>query len=285
MPKELPTLMKSIDPGARSWQKKLHEIIYEADTPGGKAFDIALLVAIVVSVIAVMLESVPSIGASWGSELRFAEWIFTILFTIEYVLRLISVRRPAKYATSFFGIVDVVAIIPTYLTLLPVFGGAHGLIVIRSLRLIRVFRIFKLVRYMSEAQALMVALRATAAKIIVFFTLVITIMLILGSLMYIIEGTHPESQFTSIPKGVYWAIVTMTTVGYGDVTPQTIPGQFLAAVAMILGYSIIIVPTGIFSVEVIMSRERSASTQACPSCSREGHDENSEFCKYCGEPL
>jgi len=276
---------RRVDAGLHPWQRTIFTIIYEAETRAGKAFDIALLVTIVLSVIAVMVESVPSISRDAAEWLRATEWTFTLLFTVEYILRLIAVRRPMKYGTSFFGLVDLLAIVPTYLTLLPIFDGVQALIVIRSLRLVRIFRVLKLVRYLSEAEALMVALRETAAKIVVFFVVVITLMLILGSLMYLVEGSRPDSHFTSIPKGVYWAIVTMTTVGYGDVTPQTVAGQFIASVAMILGYSIIIVPTGIFSVEVIMARDRSATTRTCPTCARGGHADDALYCKFCSAPL
>jgi voltage-gated potassium channel len=256
-------------------------VIFEADTRAGKAFDVALLVSIVVSVITVMLESVADIRVDWRRHLVAAEWLFTILFTIEYVLRLACVGRPWRYALSFFGIVDFLAIVPTYLSIF--FAGSQSLIVIRSLRLLRVFRVFKLARYLTEARHLMIALRATRAKTAVFLVVLVSIILIMGSAMYLVEG--PENGFTSIPKGVYWAIVTMTTVGYGDVTPQTFFGQALAAVAMILGYSIIIVPTGIFPVEFITARKYGVSTQACPSCSCEGHDVDATHCKYCGAKL
>ena len=268
-------------PSLSPWQHSLHEVIFEADTRAGKAFDVALLVAIVVSVLTVMLESVADIRVDWRRHLVAAEWLFTILFTIEYVLRLVCVGRPWRYALSFFGIVDFLAIVPTYLSIF--FAGSQSLIVIRSLRLLRVFRVFKLARYSTEARHLMIALRATQAKTAVFLVVLLSIILIMGSAMYLVEG--PENGFTSIPKGVYWAIVTMTTVGYGDVTPQTFFGQTLAAVAMILGYSIIIVPTGIFSVEFITARKYGVSTQACPSCSREGHDIDAVHCKYCGVKL
>mgnify|MGYP002624267077 FL=1 len=265
----------------RPWQQRLHEIIFEADTPAGKAFDVVLLLLIVISVVAVMLESVGEYRQRWGSILRVIEWVITILFSVEYLARLVCVRRPLHYATSFFGIVDVLSVIPTYLAIL--FEGPQYLLVIRTLRLVRVFRIFKLHQYVSEANALAYALKATRTKVSVFLLIVMTIVLILGSAMYLIEGE--ENGFSSIPKSVYWAVVTMTTVGYGDISPQTPVGQTIAALAMILGYSIIIVPTGIFSVEIIMAQKHEVSTQSCPACTREGHDVDAVFCKYCGTRL
>ena len=265
------------------WRHRLHTIIFEADTPAGKAFDVALLIAIVLSVLTVMLESVQAIGQTWGPYLLAAEWTFTILFTIEYVLRLMSVTRPSRYAISFFGIVDLLAIVPTYLSV--VLPGSQALIVIRTLRLVRVFRVLKLTHFLSEADALVSALRRTRARIAVFLVFILATMVIMGSLMYLLEGGGGgNDEFTSIPRGVYWAIVTMTTVGYGDLTPQTTLGQAVAALAMILGYAIIIVPIGIFSVE-LAGQNRPISTQACPACSREGHDVDAKHCKFCGEPL
>ncbi len=265
----------------RPWQQRMHEVIFEADSAAGKAFDVALLVAILVSIIAVMLESVAHIRADWGAMLKGIEWVITILFTIEYALRLLCVGRPWRYAVSFFGIVDFLAIAPTYLSIFVV--GAQSLVVIRTLRLLRVFRVLKLAHYLHESQALMIALRRTRAKVTVFLLAVLTVMIIMGSVMYLVEG--PEGGFTSIPQSVYWAIVTMATVGYGDIAPQSFLGQTLAAFAMIIGYSIIVVPSGIFSVELIAARKQEVSTQACPSCSREGHDADAEYCKYCGTHL
>ncbi len=260
---------------------RLHEIIFEADTPAGKLFDLALLVAIVASVVAVLLESVPSIRAEYGSTLRVIEWGFSILFTVEYVLRLVSVGRPLKYALSFFGIIDLLAIVPTYLSL--VFTGTQSLLVIRALRLLRVFRVLKLGHFVGEARMLELALRASARKIVIFLGTVVTMVLIVGALMYLIEGE--EHGYTSIPQSIYWAIVTMTTVGYGDLTPQTVPGKFLASVVMILGYGIIAVPTGIVTVELAAAGRGQVSTQACPQCSAEGHDVDATFCKRCGAKL
>lgn len=263
------------------WRNKLHEIIFEADTPAGKLFDILLLLAILLSVVAVMLETVEAIGVDYGPQLRTLEWIFTILFTIEYVVRIICVKRPWKYVTSFYGIIDLLAVIPTYLSL--VVAGTHSLIVIRAVRLLRVFRILKLARYLGEAAVLMRALRASKPKIIVFLGGVFTLVIIIGTVMYLVEGS--DSGFTSIPKSTYWAIVTLTTVGYGDITPQTPLGQFLSAFVMVMGYGIIAVPTGIVSVELSKVQRESIDTHACTECGRIGHDADARFCKFCGGAL
>ena len=246
-------------PTQSSWRARLHEIIFEADTPLGKAFDIGLILCIILSVIAVMLDSVAAIRAEYGGLLLAVEWGFTILFTIEYVLRLTCIGRPWKYATSFFGIVDLLAIIPTYLSV--ILPGTHYLLVIRILRVLRIFRVLKIVQYLSEANLLLTALKASRRKITVFLFAVLTLVIIFGSLMYIIED---ESHgFTSIPRSMYWAIVTLTTVGYGDISPKTSVGQAIAAVVMILGYSIIAVPTGIVTVELSHAfAGKKVSTQA-----------------------
>ncbi|QNN22554.1 ion transporter [Planctomycetales bacterium ZRK34] len=263
------------------WRLKLHTVIFEADTPAGKAFDVGLLIAIVLSVICVMLDSVEDYAANYHRPLIIAEWIFTIAFTIEYVLRLICVARPGRYALSFFGLVDLGSILPTYLSLM--IPGAEGLLVIRSLRLLRVFRVLKLARFLSEASALRRALIAARPKVVVFLVTILILVCILGAAMHLIEGE--ASGFTSIPRSVYWAIVTVTTVGYGDIAPQTPLGQFLAAVAIIIGYSLIIVPTGILSAELSASGRREVSTQVCTACAREGHDADAAYCKYCGTKL
>jgi voltage-gated potassium channel len=234
------------------WRERLHAIIFEADTPAGKAFDLVLMVAIVLSVVAVVLESVAEIRERYLVWLRVAEWTFTLLFTVEYVVRLAAVRKPLGYARSFFGVVDLLSIIPTYLSL--VVAGAQSLIVIRSLRLLRVFRVLKVARYLSELDSLVTAVKATRAKITVFLLTVLTLVLIMGTAMYVIEGE--TSGFDNIPRGVYWAIVTVTTVGYGDIAPRTVLGQIIAAAAMIVGYSLIIIPTGIFSVELVQATRR-----------------------------
>lgn len=266
----------------RSWRKALHEVIFEADTPAGKWFDFILIFSILCSVAVVMLESVASVRLEHGGLLRAAEWSFTILFSIEYILRIVSVGRPVRYMTSFFGVVDLIAIVPTYLSgILP---GSQYFIVIRVLRVLRIFRVLKLVQYVAEARILMEALRASRRKITVFLFTVLTLVVIFGSLMYIIEDQN--NGFTSIPRSIYWAIVTLTTVGYGDISPQTALGQALAAVIMILGYSIIAVPTGIVSFEIARAAaERPVSTQACPECSAEGHDADARYCKRCGARL
>jgi voltage-gated potassium channel len=263
---------------------RLHEIIFESDTPAGKLFDVILLVAILLSVLAAILESVAGVRNRYGTFLYGLEWFFTILFTIEYLFRLGCVLRPSRYATSFFGIVDLMAIFPTYLSFFVV--GTQSLLVIRILRLLRLFRVFKLGRYLGEARQLVDALKASRAKITVFLLTVLSVVIIMGALMYLVEG--PENGFTSIPRGIYWAIVTMTTVGYGDIAPQTIVGQALAAIIMVLGYGIIAVPTGIFSANMIKVSRRtghSVTTQVCPSCLAGGHEEDAVFCKFCGTKL
>ncbi len=264
-----------------AWRDKLREVIFEAETPAGKAFDIGLLLAIVLSIVAVLLESVAGIRAQYGAQLRAIEWFFTILFTIEYILRLICVGRPLHYAFSFFGMVDLLAIAPTYLSVL--MPGAQSLIVIRALRLLRVFRVMKLVHFVGEARMLRAALRASGRKIVIFLGGVLTVVVIVGSLMYVIEGE--ESGFSSIPESVYWAIVTMTTVGYGDIAPQTVAGQILAAIAMIMGYSIIAVPTGIVSAEMVHAARPEVTTRVCSACFTEGHESSARFCKDCGAEL
>lgn len=260
------------------WRHRLHEIIFEDDT---RAFDVALLWSILLSVVTVVLESVAPIRAQYGPVLRSVEWFFTILFTVEYVLRLASVGRPAHYATSFFGVIDLMAIVPTYLSL--VVAGAQALLVIRALHLLRIFRIFKIGRYVGEAHTLVSALKASRPKIVVFLFSVLCIVVIIGASMYLIEGE--SNGVTSIPRSMYWAIVTMTTVGYGNIAPRTVLGQALAAAVMVLGYSIIAVPTGIVSAELAQARRETFTTQACPDCSREGHASDARYCKYCGAGL
>ena len=265
----------------RSWRKKSFEVIFEADTPAGKWFDILLIICILLSVMVVMLDSVSSIGTKYGRLLYALEWFFTILFTVEYILRLICVGRPIRYAVSFFGVVDLLAILPTYMSL--IFFGSRYLAVVRVLRVLRIFRVLKLGHHTKEAAVLRKALYASRRKILVFLFVVLTLVVIIGSLIYVIEGK--QSGFTSIPRSVYWAIVTLTTVGYGDISPQTGPGQFLAAIVMILGYSIIAVPTGIVTVELSQAHKEQTNTQACPDCSAEGHDSDAGYCKFCGAKL
>jgi len=264
-----------------NWREKLYEIIFEADTPLGKLFDEILIVCIIASVLVVMLDSVTWIRKDHEGLLYVLEWFFTIIFSIEYVLRLISVKRPVKYATSFFGIVDLLTVIPTYLDLfLP---GTRFLLVIRILRVLRIFRVLKLAKYVGEADLLVRAIKASSRKIVIFLFSVITLVVILGSMMYIVEGS--DHGFTSIPKSIYWAIVTLTTVGYGDVAPQTSLGQALSVVVMIMGYSIIAVPTGIVTVEMAQAFKESISTRSCHGCSSGGHDPDAKHCKYCGSEL
>ena len=264
-----------------SVRQRLHEIIFEADTAAGKLFDVSLILCIIVSVVLVMLDSVSAIRASWGKALYIAEWFFTILFTIEYFLRLYSVGRPIKYATSFFGVIDLLAIMPTYFSV--ILPGSQYLLVIRILRVLRIFRVLKLFQYLSEANLLIQALRASRRKITVFLFTVLTLVIIFGSLMYLIE--EASSGFTSIPRSMYWAIVTLTPVGYGDISPQTGIGPAIAAVIMIIGYAIIAVPTGIVTVELSHAFKKKFTTTACPQCSLEGHDSDATHCKYCGAKL
>jgi voltage-gated potassium channel len=261
-------------------RERLHEIIFEADTPGGKAFDVVLLWCILLSILSVALESVASIRQHYGWQLRAVEWLFTGLFTVEYLLRLYSVRKPWAYARSFFGVVDLLAFVPTYLSL--VFTGTQSLLVIRALRLLRVFRILKLAHYVQEAGVLSQAMHASRIKITVFLGVVATIACIMGTLMYLVEGE--ANGFTSIPVSIYWAIVTMTTVGYGDIAPKTVAGQVLATLLMLLGYAIIAVPTGIVSVELAHA-QRPLDTRACPGCGAGKHDADATFCKHCGAQL
>lgn len=265
----------------RSWRERMHEIIFEADTLPGKAFDVVLIWSILLSVLVVMLDSVSTIRSQHGALLYGAEWFFTLLFTLEYLLRLLCIGRPWRYAGSFFGIVDLLAILPTYLSLLV--PGTQYLQVVRILRVLRIFRILKFVEYSSEARLLMRALHASKRKIFVFLFTVLTLVVIIGALMYLIEG--PANGFTSIPRSMYWTIVTMTTVGYGDISPRTDIGQMFAAGVMILGYSIIAVPTGIVTVSMGQVLAKPLTTQSCPQCSAEGHDSDALHCKFCGSRL
>ena len=264
------------------WRKVAFEVIFEADTPAGKWFDVALILCIVASVAVVMLDSVAGVHESHCRLLNVLEWFFTIIFTIEYILRLLCVRNPTRYAVSFFGVVDLLAIVPTYAGL--VLAGTHYLVVIRILRVLRIFRVLKLGECVSEANVLKRALIASRKKIFVFIFTVLTMVVIIGSIIFLIEG--PDNGFTSIPKGVYWAVVTLTTVGYGDLSPQTPFGQLLASMVMILGYSIIAVPTGIMTVELTQAaKDKKITSQTCPECSKQGHDPDAAHCKYCGAKL
>lgn len=263
------------------WRARLHTVIFEADTPAGKRFDVALLWAILLSVGAVLVESVASVRDAYGAELRTLEFVFTGLFTVEYVLRLLSVRRPLKYAFSFYGLVDLLSILPTFVeVMLP---GAASLRVVRMLRLLRVFRVLKLVGFLREAQILKDALWSSRRKIVVFLSAVLVLVTLLGTVVYIIEDA--KAGFTSIPRSIYWAIVTVTTVGYGDIAPQTVLGQMIASLMMILGYAILAVPTGIVGAELARSTRVASNTQACPGCGAESHDDDARFCKHCGTAL
>jgi len=281
-----------------NWKTKLHEIIYEADTPAGKLFDVILLVAILASIVLVMLESVKSFDVKYHDILNISEWIITILFSLEYIARIITVKKPLKYITSFYGIIDLLSTIPKYLSLSIIFDGGHALAALRGLRLLRVFRILKLARYLGASNQLTNAIKASRAKIAVFLFAVVIAAIIFGAIMYLVEGE--ENGFTNIPKSVYWCIVTLTTVGFGDIAPQTPLGQFIASLIMILGYGIIAVPTGIVSAEFtkatntkekISDEEHEQlktvmlSTQSCENCLAEKHQDGAEYCHKCGHDL
>jgi voltage-gated potassium channel len=262
-------------------RRRLHEIIFETDTPAGRVFDIVLIGVILASVLTVVLESVPAIRARYGPTLHALEWGFTALFTAEYVLRLLSVRKPLRYALSPFGLIDLMATAPTYAGLfLP---GAQALLVVRFLRVLRIFRILKLTEHLNEARVLTNALWASRRKISVFFLSVLTLITIIGALMYLIEGE--ENGFTDIPTSIYWAVVTLTTVGYGDISPKTGLGRAASALVMIIGYSIIAVPTGIVTVELSRAGRAGSAPADCPKCRAAGHDGDARYCKYCGAAL
>ncbi|GAB3867590.1 ion transporter [Hymenobacter segetis] len=278
---------------APRWQRVAYRVIFESDTRAGRAFDIVLLVAVVLSVLAVMLESVHDIAVRYGPFLRAVEWAFTGLFLIEYVVRLLVVRRPLAYALSLLGIIDFLAIVPALAAL--VLAGSHYLLAIRTLRLLRVFRIFKLGRFVGEGEFIVQALKASRYKIMVFLTAVLTLVVVVGTLMYVVEGG--QNGFTSIPKSIYWAVVTVTTVGYGDISPVTVLGQTLASVLMVMGYAIIAVPTGIVTAQMAMPANSAkpaapvapaapAFKQAvCPACQADGHRPDAAFCWHCGQPV
>lgn len=264
-----------------AWRQRLHTIIFESDTPAGRAFDVALIVCIVTSVSLVILESVASVHQRWGRTLFVAEMTFTVLFTTEYILRLAAVRRPFAYARSTLGVIDLLAVAPTWLAF--IFPGPQFFLTVRVLRLLRIFRILKLTEYLAEAGVITAALRASRRKIFVFLFAVSTLVVLIGAVIYVVEG--PDNGFTSIPNSMYWAVVTLTTVGYGDLSPRTPFGKFLASAVMILGYAIIAVPTGIVTSELTAARGRGHSRQACPVCGREGHDDDARHCKFCGAAL
>jgi len=274
---------------ANNLKSKLHTIIYEADTPMGKLFDVVLLILILVSVILVMLESVTSIDTHYHDLLYFGEWVITIFFTIEYILRIITVKKASNYIFSFYGIIDFLSTIPLYLSF--ILAGSNALLAVRALRLLRVFRILKITRYMGEANKLNKALRDSKPKILVFLFAVLILSIIAGTIMYLVEGE--QSGFVSIPISVYWCIVTLTTVGFGDIAPVTPLGQFIAAIIMIMGYGIIAVPTGIVSAEYASKKTHTVddpeyihlNTQSCQNCNENNHNDNAEFCHKCGSTL
>jgi len=259
-------------------QKKINEIIFGWETPAGRYFDLILIYAIIISVSLLMLESVVWIADLYRPQLRILEWLFTVMFTLEYGARLYSARDPWKYICSFYGIVDLLSILPSYLALF--IPGANQLLIIRFLRVLRIFRILKLARYLSEANVLVRAMVQSRRKILIFFSTVLVISTIFGSLMYMVEG--PENGFTSIPKSIYWTIVTITTVGYGDITPHTPLGQVIAAMAMLTGYSIIAIPTGILTAELAEEMQRDRVGRNCKNCDKSGHDRDAVHCKFCG---
>src|SRR5687768_4231530 len=268
------------EPATTNWRHRIYEVVFEAETPPGKVFDITLITLILLSVLAVFLESMSAVRGVYGRQLFLAEWFFTVLFSIEYILRMIAVRRPLRYALSFYGLVDLLAILPTYISLFV--PGTQYFLAIRILRLLRIFRVLKLTAYISEGRVISTALRASKQKITVFLVAVITIVTVVGSMMYVVEGE--EHGFTDIPTSIYWAIVTLTTVGYGDLSPKTGLGKFLASAVMIMGYGIIAVPTGIVTAELARAG-KPASTQVCPECHAEPHDLDAVYCKYCGTKL
>jgi voltage-gated potassium channel len=271
---------RDLKPQTADWREKLYIVIFESGTPQGKAFDVALLWLILLSVLAVILESIPTIEDQYERMLYAAEWAFTVAFTAEYILRVLCVRNRWRYISSPLGLIDLLAVLPTYLGLF--FAGFQYFLVIRVLRLLRVFRILKLGRYVGEARLLTDALRASRFKITVFLSTVLTLVVVIGTLMYLVEG--PANGFTSIPVAMYWTIVTLTTVGFGDITPATIPGRLLASLVMIMGYGIIAVPTGIVTVE-LAQQSRKSRALVCPACGAGGHDSDAVYCKLCAEKL
>lgn len=276
-----------LDKPLSGWRLRLYTIIFEADTVAGRRFDQAVIAAILISVTVVVLDSVQALHSQWGRTFNIFEWFFTLLFTLEYVLRLVCVRRPLVYATSFFGIIDLLATLPTYLAML--FPEAHLLIDVRILRLLRVFRVFKLTGYVAEYTSLGRAIKASRRKIMVFLSFVLMMVLVLGTIMHVIEGA--EHGFTSIPTSMYWAISTMTTVGFGDITPKTDLGRFIASLMMLLGWGVLAVPTGIVTSEMTAQRQAGRSgtsnstTRTCPECLTEGLSHEANFCWHCGTKL
>ncbi|WP_195375524.1 MULTISPECIES: ion transporter [Parabacteroides] len=263
-------------------KEKLYIIIFESDTPKGKLFDVFLIGFIIASVLVVILESVVTFSDRFKLILQVLGYVFTAFFTFEYLVRIYCSPKPKKYIFSFFGIVDLLATLPLYLGFF--FRGARYLLIIRTFRLIRVFRVFKLFNFLEEGNLLLVSLRLSSRKIFVFFFFVLILVTSIGTIMFMVEGTQPDTQFNNIPNCIYWAIVTMTTVGYGDITPVTPVGRFISACVMLIGYTIIAVPTGIVSA-TMMKEHRKRSLLQCPHCFRTGHEEEAKFCKYCGGKL
>ena len=263
-------------------KKKIRSIIFEASTPAGRAFDVFLIIVILLSVLVVLLDSVTSIHSEYGQVLLVIEWSFTLLFTVEYLLRLWTIQNTWLYARSFYGVVDLLGSLPTYLSIW--FADAHYFLVVRVLRVLRIFRVFRMVRYVGEAELIAQALTASRRKITVFVCSVLALVVVFGSLMYLVEG-GTNTEFSSIPQSIYWAVTTMTTVGYGDVAPDTALGRGLAAVIMIMGYGIIAVPTGIVTLELNEAHRKRANTRTCPECSAEGHSYEASFCWRCGSAL
>lgn len=271
-----------VEAANKKWKQKWYHIIFESDTKPGRRFDVLLLFAILGSLLVIMIETVPQLSKKYQDTFIALEWFFTILFSIEYLIRLLIVRRPWAYVSSFYGVIDLISILPSYLAI--VLGGAQYFIEIRSLRLLRVFRVLKMVRFIGEANVLTSALRASRHKIAVFLIAVICINFIMGTVMFLVEG--PENGFTSIPVSIYWCIVTLTTVGYGDISPSTPLGQFIASIIMILGYGVIAVPTGIVTSEINRSQKQDAQKEkSCSVCEREGMHKDAKYCQYCGESL
>ncbi|GAB5495649.1 MAG: ion transporter [Phycisphaerales bacterium] len=275
---------ESPPPNVAPWRDKLHEIIFEADTPAGKAFDIGLIIVILLSVAVVVISTMPEADtAPYDTILLTLEWIFTAVFTAEYILRLIIVRRPVRYATSFFGIIDLLSILPVFIGL--IIPGGDKLLVVRTLRLLRIFRVFKLTRYLSEAFALKHAIKTSRHKIAVFITTVLIVVLIASAIMHVVESNAGNEPFNSMPEAMYWAIITMTTVGYGDITPITPWGKITTTVLVLVGYSLIIVPTGILTAEMTGVGKPHVNTRSCSSCMLEGHMHDAQYCRRCGAQL
>jgi voltage-gated potassium channel len=277
-----PPSNRELGPAAgAAWRSRWFHIIFGHEDAIGRRFDVALIVAIIASIGVAVLDSVTTLHLQLGMLFYALEWVFTLAFTLEYLVRLAVVDRPTRYARSFFGVVDLLSILPTWISL--VLAGSQYLLVVRALRILRIFRILKLTRYVGEANLLWSTLARTRRKVLIFVSTIFTLVLIFGALMYLIEG--PQNGFTSIPTSMYWAIVTMTTVGFGDITPKTVPGQMLTSLIMLIGYSIIAVPTGIFTAELASGMRAQKSAVRCPTCQCDGHDADANFCKACGARL